>query len=268
MADFSSLLGSVGANGQNFQNDVKTVQTELKKLRFYSGAIHGYCDMLTTHAIRKYQSNFMFAPDGVISLGSETLKYLFDPFLKFSYGAYDPCALTLVPVESKAKVTATALEEKLKECLGKHIKGICPIEYVGTNNCAHFVAHVLSIRVGILCDLKNVTNSKSNSSSASIRVDDIYNYALSERGIWNNSVNKDGVLVFVTRKSNFNEDGRMNNQPAKHIGILFGGLVYNYSNTVAKVITDSSPDAFLKKFRGIASYGATTELYFGILSKE
>jgi hypothetical protein len=91
---------------------------------------------------------------------------------------------------------------------------------------------------------------------------------LSERGAWSNRPtgnNGDGLLVFVTKKSNLMGSGNMNNQPAKHIGILFGGRVYNYSNSGAKVIADSSPDAFLKKFRSIASYGSTAELYFGVL---
>ena len=102
MTDFS-LLGSVGANGQNFQSDVKNVQTKLKKLGFYSGAINGYCDMPTTYAIRTYQSNFMFAPDGIVSMGSETWRYLSDPFRKFPFGAYDPCAVVPKPVEKDTK---------------------------------------------------------------------------------------------------------------------------------------------------------------------
>jgi hypothetical protein len=105
MADFSYLLGSVGANGRNTQSDVKTVQAKLKELGFYSGAINGHCDMLTTYAIRQYQSNFMFSPDGLVSMGSETWKYLSDPSRRFPYGAYDPCAVVPRPVETETKKT-------------------------------------------------------------------------------------------------------------------------------------------------------------------
>jgi hypothetical protein len=63
--------------------------------------------------------------------------------------------------------------KKLKGYLGKHIKDICPLEYVGTNNCAHFVAHAIGIRVGMLCDQKHASYIKSNSLAVSIRVNEI-----------------------------------------------------------------------------------------------
>ena len=44
-------------------------------------------------------------------------------------------------------------ERNLELYLGKNIAAICPFKYVGKNNCAHYVGHVLNLQIGILCSL-------------------------------------------------------------------------------------------------------------------
>ena len=82
--------------------------------------------------------------------------------------------------------------------------------------------------------------------------------------MWNSKPSHvDGTLVFVTPKNNVNNN-EMTDHPKKHIGILHGGKVYNYTNSASKVIADISPDDFLKKFKQKNVYGSDTELYYGI----
>ncbi|GHT86978.1 hypothetical protein AGMMS49543_21570 [Betaproteobacteria bacterium] len=240
MTNFS-LLGSVGANGQNFQNDVKNVQTELKKLGFYSGAINGHCDMFTTHAIRTYQSNFMFAPDGVIRMDSETWRYLSDPFRKFPLGAYDPCAVVLRPVEKVEKAPATTITEAaLNEYLGKNIKDICKVGYTSNalNHCAHFVSHVLGLDFGETC----TKQIHSTEQGANIRVQELFAQC-TKVGKWvdiDESVSFG--LVFITNGAGVNLNQKsMNNVPKKHVGIFCGSLrrIWHYSNTGDKVVSQT-----------------------------
>jgi murein DD-endopeptidase MepM/ murein hydrolase activator NlpD len=101
MDNLEYLWGSVGANGQNSPHDVKIVQNALKRLQLYNGSVNGRCDMWTIYAIREYQSNFMFAPNGLINVQSETWRHLSDPSYSLSCGAYDPSKVVLKPVEEK-----------------------------------------------------------------------------------------------------------------------------------------------------------------------
>jgi hypothetical protein len=152
MAGFSSLLGSVGANGRNAQSDVKTVQAKLKELGLYNGAINGHCDMLTTYAIRQYQSNFMFAPDGLVSIGSETWKYLSNPSRRFPYGAYDPCAVVPRPVETKKTLRWPLVENCIRRGMTNHTFGMVRTEVVnGQSQPKPHQGWDLYAPVGTLC---------------------------------------------------------------------------------------------------------------------
>lgn len=73
-------------------------------------------------------------------------------------------------------------------------------------------------------------------------------------------------LIFVTISTNMKNVAnklRMSNHPKKHVGILTGGKVWNYSNSQNKVIADPL-SSFKSKFtRAYITAGATVEFYYG-----
>jgi hypothetical protein len=121
--------------------------------------------------------------------------------------------------------------------LNKGIADICPHKYVGQNNCAHFVGHALDLQVGLLCNLVR----RADSGRASIRVNDIYNN-IKLKGLWSQRPKlaaDQNLLIFVTSQGNFDAKGCMGDSPYKHIGVVAGEKVYNYSNHHHKVMADS-----------------------------
>jgi hypothetical protein len=146
--------------------------------------------------------------------------------------------------------------------LGKDIVAICPHKYVGKNNCAHYVGHVLGLTFGTLCNLSR----KVEKGRASIRVNEVYN-ALSSRGKWSDKPHlREGetLLVFVTAAKHVDSNGIMSDHPQKHIGILSGDKIYNYSNSHHKVVADTV-DAFLAKFDSIYD-GDDISLFYGVVA--
>jgi hypothetical protein len=90
----------------------------------------------------------------------------------------------------------------------------------------------------------------------------LYNEILS-KGPWEKRpAVADGLLIFVLNSQNV-INGLMQNVPQKHVGIHFGGQVFNFSHSQHKVIVDPSVDAFHKKFKA-AYAGANISLYFGV----
>jgi hypothetical protein len=155
----------------------------------------------------------------------------------------------------------TVSDQDLQKFLRKGIAAICPHKYVGHNNCAHFVGHVLGLQLGILCNLA----SKKENGRASIRVNDIYNNLLIT-GLWVDrpEVGKDqNLLIFVTSARNVNGQDMMNDSPYKHVGIFAGDKVYNYSNQHHKAVADSV-DHFFKKCDHVYPEDDIT-LYYGIV---
>lgn len=55
----------------------------------------------------------------------------------------------------------------------------------------------------------------------------------------------------------------MLNVPQKHVGIHFGGKVYNFSNSQHKVVADASVEAFHAKFKKAYS-GGDISLFYGL----
>ena len=51
--------------------------------------------------------------------------------------------------------------------------------------------------------------------------------------------------------------------PQKHVGIHYGGMVFNFSNSQSKVVADNSVEAFHSKFKS-AYAGNDISLYFGV----
>ncbi len=151
--------------------------------------------------------------------------------------------------------------QDLSKFLHKGIADICPHKYVGLNNCAHFVGHALDIQLGILCNLTR----KAEAGRASIRVNDIYNN-LTTTGLWKNKPQLgkgQQMLIFVTSASHVNEDDVMNDNPHKHMGIVVGDSVYNYSNSHHKVVADSVQQ-FFDKCDAVYPEDDVT-LYYGIV---
>ncbi len=145
--------------------------------------------------------------------------------------------------------------------VGKSIADICENNFSATtqNHCAHFVSHALGLRLGLLCG--NMT-FKRKAPGGSIRCDEIYN-RLVQRGPWAEKPTVvDGLLIFVTSATNV-QGGTMLNVPQKHVGIHYGGRVFNFSNRLHKVVVDQNVEAFHAKFR--QSYaGDDVSLFFGV----
>lgn len=144
--------------------------------------------------------------------------------------------------------------------LGKNISEICDIGYTDNNlnHCAHFVSHVLNLKIGMIC---GAIKWESRHKGVSIRVDEIYN-ACADRGPWDErNAHGEPCLAFVTPQGNVTGAG-MGRSPSKHIGICVGEYVYHYSNSGDKVVKDT-PASFLLKFRGV--YGSSTAMYYGEL---
>ena len=99
-------------------------------------------------------------------------------------------------------------------------------------------------------------------SGASIRCDELYNN-LRQTGPWDTKPAKsDGLLIFVISCRHMNKDVMLN-VPQKHVGIHFGGSVYNFSNVHHKVVVDASVAAFHDKFKGLY-HGGDISLYYGV----
>lgn len=161
-----------------------------------------------------------------------------------------------------AKLALSGLSEcDLNQYVGKDIKEICDTDYVDprVNHCAHFVSHVIGLKVGLICgSMKYETRGQG----ASLRVNEIYN-SCSSVGDWSSRPESvKHCFIFATLASNVSSRGVMGEHPKKHIGIFLGGNVWHYSNGGDKVVTDS-PQSFLNKFKGV--YGQTTETYYGVL---
>jgi hypothetical protein len=157
-----------------------------------------------------------------------------------------------------ATITANALDAYL----GKPIAAICSNHYStpSQSHCAHFVGHVLGLKLGMLCgDMA----WKTRHTGATIRVDELYN-GLATRGPWTEHPGHTSTqLLFVIRKA-FVPANHMEDKPQKHVGICVGDVVYNYSNTHHKVVKDPSVDAFFEKFKQTYA-GTDLSLYYGLI---
>ena len=76
--DSVSTLSKLGSRG----NEVRKIQTKLKELGYYRGAVDGIYGVATQKAVRSFQKNCGITADGIA--GPKTLKYL---GLSSSYGS-------------------------------------------------------------------------------------------------------------------------------------------------------------------------------------
>lgn len=152
----------------------------------------------------------------------------------------------------------TVTQAILDDYVGKEITDICEVGYDarGDNHCAHFVSHALELRHGFLC-----TGMKHGrpEQGASLRCNELYN-ALAQRGPWDEAPGQqDGLLIFITVTANMT-GAEMGRHPRKHVGIVFGGKVYNYGNTEDKVRAEPTVDSF--KSRLGRTYGGLSNVSF------
>ncbi|SRR5579872_1029836 len=157
---------------------------------------------------------------------------------------------------------STAVIPDLDGLIGKPIQDICSLGYSDSseNHCAHFVSHALEIQCATLCgDMKSATRHQG----ATIRVHELFNN-LNGRGAWEDRPEKaPALLIFVTAAANVHQ-GQMRNVPQKHVGIFYQNSVYNYSNTLHRVVRDATVDLFHDKFKR-AYRGPNVSLFYGMI---
>lgn len=150
----------------------------------------------------------------------------------------------------------------LESYVGKGIKNICTTSFDSSteNHCAHFVSHALSLNFGTLC---GSMKWDTRGTGASIRCDELYN-ALVQKGEWAErpTIKEDGMLIFVLSASGVS-NGVMQAIRQKHVGILYGGKVYNYSNSMNRVVADTSVSDFHDKFKKVYS-AKDISLFYGV----
>ncbi len=153
---------------------------------------------------------------------------------------------------------------------GKHISHLCPFS-LGTNNgqnhCAHFVSHVMGYELpGPTCKNFTWVDKQKQEKGATIRVDDLFKNSREVGRLADKPASITECLVFVTLASNVTNLANrlvMGNHPRKHIGNLYQGNVWNYSNTGKAVVTDTLANFQNKFSAAYKTNGTTVEFYYG-----
>jgi hypothetical protein len=135
----------------------------------------------------------------------------------------------------------------LSSYVGKPVEDFCAkYNDHNLNHCAHFVSHVLKLRLphAALCSNvgANIVYADRNKGYC-IRVDQIFN-SCGNRSYWDDKMQDDTCFVIATIKSVIDSEDplTLNTGETKHIGILAGGKVYNYSNSHDQVAAKSIED--------------------------
>jgi hypothetical protein len=165
-----------------------------------------------------------------------------------------------LPVVWRIALVNTVTAAILDGYVGKNISEICGNGFANAadNHCAHFVSHALGLAHGLTCAGMIY---RAPQPGASIRCDELFN-ALPLRGAWASApVLNDGLLIFTTSTGNVSAANIMSNVPRKHVGIVFGGAVYNYGNTDDKVRKEASVEDFRARM-GRAYHDAAIGLYY------
>lgn len=166
------------------------------------------------------------------------------------------------------------LVNRIESSEGKHISQFCDESLAkkdGENQCAHYVAHILGLQYGALCDVAS-SGSVLDDSLASIKVHEIFNY-VQRKGYWSFRPAEDELcLAFLTMRYGIRDTGdnlEMSNIPYKHIGIFLKGRIYNYSNPNDRVHVETPQEFFRGKraeyYKRKAKWKTTVELW-GTLS--
>jgi len=136
-------------------------------------------------------------------------------------------------------------QDLLNSYVDHSIAEICPHGYDSSadNHCAHFVAHALQLGFGLTC-----AKMRGRGGGANLRVQEIFRQCDTRREILVCPSTGQG-LIFVSGERSFSgTPTRIANVPRKHIGVLFNGRVWHYSNRKQRVITET-PAEFLYHYR-------------------
>jgi hypothetical protein len=165
-----------------------------------------------------------------------------------------------IPSTNQGTVAADALN--LEPYLGKSVVDFCgKYGSVGDseNHCAHFVSHVLQLRIPGAALCSNVGGSSytyaERRAGFCVRVNQVFN-SCSNRARWDdNNLPTDVCFIVATLEENIQSENPLTigAMSRKHIGFYSGGHVYNYGNTQDKV--RKTPLADFKRH-----YGANTIL--------
>lgn len=158
----------------------------------------------------------------------------------------------------------------LTRSLGIHISKICPFSIANNNlenHCAHYVSHILGYQFpGATCKNATWADKQSVGQGATIRVNDLFNSILVTDKLANKPAVLTECLIFVTLGTNMKTIANrlmMGTHPKKHVGILYNGNIWSYSNSQNKVVADSL-FMFKNKFsRAYQTSGASVEFYYG-----
>lgn len=163
----------------------------------------------------------------------------------------------------------STVPQSIKSSLNKPISHLCPFSLGRDNHqnhCAHFVSHVMGYEWGNTCKNHTWADKQKPGKGAVIRVNEIFNKCLEKEPLSAKPAALMECLIFVTISTNMGKAGNklvMGAQAKKHIGILYQGKVWNYSNSHDKVVADL-PEVFKTKFtHAYNTPGATVEFYYG-----
>jgi hypothetical protein len=121
----------------------------------------------------------------------------------------------------------------LNSYVGRPIAQICPHGYdrSADNHCAHFVSHVLQLDFGYTC-----AAARGRWGGANLRVHELFAKCANTREILECPTTGEG-LIFVSDRSHFRgTPTHIENVPKKHVGIVFNGRVWHYSNPRHQVV--------------------------------
>lgn len=154
--------------------------------------------------------------------------------------------------------------------LNKSIDVLCPFS-IGKNrsqnHCAHYVSHIMGYEfAGPTCKNFTWADKQKPAKGATIRVDDLFKLSLNVDLLANKPTTLTECLIFVTLDSNVKKISNklvMGNHPRKHIGILYQGNVWNYSNTNNRVVSDLLATFITKFTNAYKTSGSNVEFYYG-----
>lgn len=146
----------------------------------------------------------------------------------------------------------------IRRSMGMHISKMCPFSIAknnSENHCAHYVSHIMGYELpGATCKNATWADKQKAAKGATIRVNDLFNSAPETGLLSSKPAALTECLIFVTLASNVKSVGNklsMSTHPKKHVGILYQGNVWHYSN---------SQNKFPNTYR---TSGTTVEFYYG-----
>lgn len=152
-------------------------------------------------------------------------------------------ALNLIPSLALSAVSVSI--ENLDALKGKHIDEICGKYHKDKdkkiNHCAHFVSHVMELRITGAALCSNVEGTEysyeERRNGFCIRVDQVFNSCANRSEFADDVLVKKRIIV-ATIPANYTDKAnvKIGDNERKHIGFLIGANVYHYSNSKKQVV--------------------------------